>query len=120
MTEDLILVAMTASDLAEISVNRTPGATKCKWANELHYDLLVADTAQMLRLAETLLGAGRKTKRFARKAMGEARDATNEDGCHAANPKSVNCKCEDEIPASKVRSWLGWLLHKLGRAIRTA
>ncbi len=121
-TEPLFLLAMTTDELAEIVVRQTPGATLCTWANHLHRDLLVAAGTQVAQLAETLVGAGRKHHKFTEKAMQEALAATTHDGCHAADPTSVGCACEDELPQSRLpfrlvrlgrmlANWIAWLFR---------
>jgi hypothetical protein len=112
-TETLFLLAITADELAEIDVLETNGATLCNWANHLHHDLLITDAIQTSRLAEALVRAGRKHKKFTKKAMQEALDATTNDGCHAASPNSAGCVCEDELPAPQSPSWLS----RLGRML---
>jgi hypothetical protein len=100
-TEPLFLLAITAAELAKIAVRQSPGLTLCMWANHLHRNLLVPDVTQVARLAETLVAVGRKQHKFTEKAIQEALAATTYDGCHAADPTSADCACEDELPKSR-------------------
>ncbi len=112
-TDRLLLIAMIADELSGFVIQQTAGATRCKWANHLHHDLLITDATQTPHLTETLVRVGRKHQRFTKKDMEEALAATLQDGCHAADPNSERCVCEDELPASQSRSWLS----RLGRII---
>ncbi len=114
--EPIFLVAMTASELAGVVVQRTEGATLCKWANHLHHDLVVTDSSRILSLAQTLMVVGRKPYKFTKKAMQEALDATAKDGCHAANQNSDGCVCNHDLIASRSAPWLVWLGQAVGRA----
>jgi len=117
LTEDLILVAIATGELAAIDASRTNGETLCKWANHLHHDLVFADAAAVSRLATTLLGAGRRPHRFKKKAMQEALDYTSNDHCYAAEPNSVHCVCEDDLPAPQTAAWLTWLRRVVARSL---
>jgi hypothetical protein len=110
--EPLLLVAITADELAGIDAVRTDGETLCRWANFLHHDL-VTDPNQLARLAETLVNAGRKHHKFTKPAMQEALDLTANEGCHAAREDSERCVCESDLPASQSRSWLARLSHAI-------
>ena len=63
-TEPLFLLAITAAELAKITIRRTPGLTLCRWANHLHRDLLVADLTSGGTARRNLGGCGRKQQKF--------------------------------------------------------
>ncbi len=99
-TQVIFLLAITADELADITVQNTTGATLCKWANHLHRDLQITDATQTTRLAEAIMSAGRTCQKFTRSAMNEALHAATNDGCHAASENSAGCVCERDLPAS--------------------
>lgn len=99
ITEDLFLIAITRDELAQIDIQRSAGKTLCDWANHLHRDLLIANSSQTARLADTLLEAGRNLHKFTKTAMEEALAVATNDGCHAADANSARCACGDEFPA---------------------
>jgi hypothetical protein len=109
LTEPLFLIAVAPDELAGIVLRRAPGATLCKWANHLHHNLLVTAPSQVASLAEALVRAGRKHRKFTEKAMREALEATTNDGCRAADPSSTSCACDHGLSTSRLPWWLGWL-----------
>ena len=108
-TEPLMLVAIMASELGGIQVVQTSGMTKCNWANHLHRDLVVTNASQVARLADALVDAGRKLKKFTKPNMQHALEAATKDGCHATSDDSVCCVCEDDLPSTRSLSWLRWV-----------
>ena len=120
-TEPIFLVAITADELANIVVCRTPGLTLCKWVNHLHHDLVVADDTSIAELSQVLIAAGRKPRKFTKSKMQVALSSSSTDGCYAATSDSTSCVCENELPKPHSSRWwsrvggfiatkIGWLL----------
>ncbi|MFV2066335.1 MAG: hypothetical protein ACC645_05095, partial [Pirellulales bacterium] len=100
--------------------------TLCRWANRLHHDLLFSEPGRIVRLAETLLAAERKPKKFTKKAMQEALHYATDEGCYAANLQSAHWECEERLGESRWRRFLSrfdgirgaaanWIANLLGK-----
>jgi hypothetical protein len=119
LTERLLLGAITADELSNIVVQRTNGATLCKWANHLHHNLLATDLVKVAELARALQAAGRGLGKFTKKHMEEARESATKNFCHAVVVQPRRCVCEDSLPVAIRQQWHirlgGWLASLIRR-----
>lgn len=107
LTQEIYLVAFSEDDVAGLRVERNAGATRCTWANSVHYDILLAgDDARRDVLIARALSANRRAKRFNKNALKQAVDAASSDGCFAAVENSLRCSfpivCADAVRPSQL------------------
>jgi hypothetical protein len=82
LTEDVNYLPILPAEFesAGIEVNKSPGDTRCRIANDLHYDFS-ADEEQLIRLCQTIVDANRLILPLKRNQLAPWSQQTKDDGC---------------------------------------
>lgn len=102
ITEPIFLAAITPHELSNFTIRHSSGQTLCNWANSLHRDIVAKNYTAIASLAHNLMAANRQLKKFTKPNMRKALAFTSNQGCHAADPQSNGCVCEDELPKPNI------------------